>query len=71
MIIDDIYSKFHMSLHPYFMCCSCIFHMHLGLKFFLILICRKWPISAVYSVAGVMFFCDRDHAIVDCELQGP
>ena len=42
-----------------------------GLQFFLILNCRKWPISGICDASLVVFFCDRDRVIVDRELQGP
>ena len=38
---------------------------------FIILNCRKWPISAFRGAPVVVFVCDRDRVIVDCELQGP
>ena len=50
---------------------SGVFQVHLGRNIFLILNCRKWPISAIRDAAVVVSFCDRDRVIVDGELQGP
>ena len=35
------------------------------------MICRKWPVSEIRYLVRDRVFCDRDHVIVDRELQGP
>ena len=62
--------NFYMSPHLYFTCSFMRISRAFGLQFFLILNCRKWRISAIRDAALVVFFCDRDHVIVDRELQG-
>ena len=71
MIIDDAYSRFHMSFHLYFTCFFMPISRAFGSLFFLILICRKWPVLAFRDAAVVVFACDRDRVIVDRKLQGP
>ena len=61
--VSFISSVFQVFIREHFTC--------IWVVVFLILNCRKWPVSTFHDATVVVFFFDCDRVIVDRELQGP